>query len=333
MKKTTKYLLAVVVLLAVIGTVGAIIMYAPIGSLAGDTADTDTSTDSGTDEVQMDGRWAEKFVPAEVKTVDGDGSDVTSGTLRIFDSKPEGYENDRTVSNAYGSDDQVRKKTISSATTEVQLKPGTYYAVVESSGKYNGYVEFTVTDGSDVPVSTTLKDFSPDTHELTLVDAYSLSSPSYDLGVSSNHSSTYEEYQARNTYYPSDGSEYRLWKAVIQTGDVDPTTDSDSDGTMDEGIKKAWIEIKGDGTTSDTFFNPNNGIDKLGANNKVNVIADDMTFDNDNPMTVVFHAQLLGEDGSSASDGDELTSDGENVFDINFFDDRGTGNSVANIQG
>ena len=330
MKKTTKYGLGVLAVLSVIGIVAVGVMYAPTGQVNGPTDNIDQSP---SDQSEVDGRWSGKFVPYQFRTQDASGSDVTSGTLRVFDSRPEGFENDRLIENQYGSDSQVRSKSLDSdAVTKVDLKPGTYYAVVASSGKYNSYTEFTVTDGSDVPESTTLSQYSPDTGDLELIDAYSLSSVSYDLGVNSNHTSTYEEYEARETYYPADDSEYRLWKAVVQTGDVDPTTDSDNDGTTDEGIEKAWIEIKGAGTTQETFFNPNNGIDKLGANNKVNIEADSMTFTNDKPMTVVFHVSTLGEDsGGSATDGDELLTDGENPFDINFFDDRGSGNSVADI--
>ncbi len=319
---------------------GAAYLYTQ-GTFADDGQDPASDEDSG--EVTDDAPWAQRSVKVDIEGKNLSSEKIKSGTLHFYTEKPDEWENPRTISETYGTSEEFTSYSIESdGRTTIQEEPGTYYVVAEVSGDYETFFTIEVPDGSDYP-DTSLSDYNsePVLERFTSADRYSLGSSSYDLGISSNTSTT-QDYEAHNTYRPDDNTEYRLWKTVIQPGSnnggVDPTTDSDSDGTYDEGISKAWVEVSGgvdqSSAETNTFFQPGSGIDKLGAPDKAELNMEGLVFDDANDMSVTVGSTVVeSEDGTEPSDGDEKASDGERLWDINFCGVDGSCNSVAGVTG
>jgi len=289
--------------------------------------------DSGT------GPWENRNVKKNVALEDLLSNSVQSGTIHVFEEKPTNsdgnvvWENERAIEPYFGTEQEKDQVSVSSATTTLQYQPGTYYVVVESSGHYMKFAEVTIPDGSSYDATLSEYNQAPESTTLELAETYSPTPSAIDVGVDSNTSSI-EEWSGDYTLKPSEGSEYRAWKMVVHTGDVDPTTDSNSDGNHDEGIRKAYFELTGanmDSTKTSVVFNPNNGIDKLGSNDKATIMMDDVVVSKDSPLTVSSYITTFETSTSGASDGDEVLTDGENPLDFQLFSDTGTGTSKTDI--
>jgi hypothetical protein len=324
------------------GMVGGALLYAQ-GSIAGGG---DQPTDQVDDEPDQsstapyDGRDVKLNVVLENLS----SEKVKTGKLHIWESKPDAWEDENTISNAYGSGDGYDKVSVESdGITTIQKTPGTYYVSAEVSSDYPAFFKITIPDGTGQFEGTKLSDYNsnPLSKTVTSADVYSLGSKSYDLGISSN-TTTNTEYVAHNTYRPSDNTEYHGDYVLIEPGSnnggVDPTTDSNGDLTYDEGITKSWLEVSGavdqDTTKSEVFFQPGSGIDELAGDDRARIDISGLNFDGDHSMDVAFGIEATESgDGSAASDGDEVASDGERFWDIKFVDSAGNVNSVAGVTG
>lgn len=341
MKSSHKIVLGIGGILLLLGLMGGFAFFATEGTQLPGQDNGETEPANGDDVA----RWDARNVKLNVQVKNLSSDTVTSGTIHLYEGKPEEWKNQRTISATFNSAPEyyTSYSIENDGTTTIQETPGTYYAVIEVSGDYYAFKEINVPDGSESAFQgLTLDRYNnaPKLEKYTVHDRYSLGSKAFDLGVDSNSTSSVD-LEARNTYTPSDNTEYRLWKAVIQTGDVDPTTDSNSDGIYDEGVSKAYIEISGgveqSNAQKEVFFHPSNGIDMLGAPDKAELTQkfDGLTFDSDNSMTVETGVTAVEtkDSGHAASDGDEILTDGENVFDVNFCDAAGNCNSVADVTG
>lgn len=192
---------------------------------------------------------------------------------------------------------------------------------------------FTIPDGSDYDETASEYNAEPERITVTVADRYAPSLDPFDLGVNSNTSSI-EEWTDDQTVKPSDETEYRIWKMVVHTGDPDLTGDSDSDGNYDEGVREIFVEISGGRqatSTNEGIFNPNNGIDRLGSNDKAEVQLDDLKATSNQPLTVEVGAVTFSTSTTGASAGGETLTDGENPIDVQLFDDSGAGTSLIDV--
>lgn len=338
--------LVFVALLAVGGMMfGAFMWYNQGTAQPGDAVGDEPGEEPGD---VTEARWADQAVKKNIKVQELSNDYITSGTIYLYKEKPDGWQDDQ----AFSGEDEFNKYTISSEETTVQELPvgdGGYYAVVTNSNDYNAYFRLELPDGSDKPSSTSLSDYNsaPAQQTVDIHDRYSLGSSAFDFGDLSNDS-TEQDLRARQYYTPDKDTEYRLERVVIMNGDQDgsspadnPTEDADNDGIYDAGVSEATVEVSGavnTGAKSVTFFNPGNGVDKLGSENTADMTfgtaPEGMTFDNDNTMTVTIENTVAEtEDGTSVSADDEVLSDGENIWDIQFFDVAGNGNTVADVSG
>jgi hypothetical protein len=276
-------------------------------------------------------------VKKTVKLEDLQSNAISSGTIHVFTDKPTDstgdvvWDNERAIEPYFGTQQEKDQVSISSSETTLQYEPGTYYLAIESSGHYTEFVKLVIPDGSSYS-DTTLSEYNqaPEMANFELAETYSPALETLDVGVNSN-STSIEEWSDDYTVTPDEGTEYRAWKMVVHTGDVDPTTDSDSDGNHDEGIRKAYFELSGAANTKSVVFNPSNGIDKLGSNDKATVNIDDVVVTADSPLTVSGHLVTFETSTSGASDGDEVLTDGENPFDYQLFSVTGTGTSKTDV--
>jgi len=299
--------------------------------------DTGTSPgDSMDTEEPVDGPWENRNVKKNIELETTTGDEITSGTIHVFEEKPEDssgntvWGNQREIEPYFGTSQEKDTVSVSSSSTTVQYEPGTYYLAVESSGKYTEFVELEIPDGSSYEASLSEYNQAPEVAGFELADIHNVALDAFDVGVDSNTTSI-ETWSDDQTIRPSDGEEYRAWKMVVHTGDFDPTTDSDSDGNHDEGIRKAYFELSGAANTKSVVFNPSNGIDKLGSNDKATVTIDDVKVTPDSPLTISSSLVTFETSTSGASDGDEVLTDGENPLDYQLFSDTGTGTSKTDV--
>lgn len=340
MKGWQKMVLAVFAILGLLGGVVFLAMNYLPGTLADDPSQGPQTSPSQPDSIV--GPWENRSVKKTVSLQDLNNNDVTSATLHVFADRPTDSEgeivwgNERAIEAYYGTNQEKDQVSVSSADTTIQYTPGTYYVAVESSGKYTTFTKVTIPDGSSYS-GTTLNEYNqaPETRTITVADKYSPTLSSFDVSVGSNTTSI-EEWSADQTIKPSEDTRYEVWKMVVHTGTNDPTTDSDSDGNHDEGIRKIYVDISGAGLASersDTIFYPSNGIDKLGSDDKATINLDDLTATSGQPLTVTANIVTFETSTAGASDGDEVFTDGENPIDIQLFDQSGTGTSKASVTG
>jgi len=284
------------------------------------------------------GPWENRDVKKNIELQDKNNNPITSGTIHILSEKPTDsdgqtvWDNPRTIEPYFGSSEEVATINVDSETETFQNNPGTYYVVVESSGRYMHFGTLEVPDGSSYEETLSEYNAAPQSATYTMADKYSPSAETVDVGVNSNTTSI-EEWSGDTTIRPAEGEEYRVWKLVAHTGDVDMTTDSDSDGNHDEGIQKAYFELSGTTSDSYTVFNPNNGIDQLGSDDKAELDLEsrDVVVTEDSPLTITPYLVTFETSTAGAADDDEVLTDGENPIDFQLFDESGTGTSMFDV--
>jgi len=341
LKKIGIYGTPLVLLIALIGGGALLAPQFMQGTVQGDNPENNPQPSE--DQNNEDGPWAmqDREVKELIELEDKQNNPVTSGTVHIFSEKPKDgngnvvWDNPRTIEPYFGSSEEIATINVDSESSTFQDEPGTYYVVVESDGRYVHFGEINIPDGSGIEESLSEYNQEPASTTYTLADKYSPTAETVDLGVDSNTTSV-EEWSEDTTIRPAEGDEYRLWKLVVQTGDVDMTTDSDSDGNHDEGIQKMYFEMSGTTSQSYTVFNPNNGIDQLGSDDKAEFnfeeqVSSDVVITEDDPLTVTPKVVTFETDTGTASDGDEVLTDGENFVGFQLFDQSGTGTSVFDV--
>jgi len=312
-------------------------IFAP-GSVTPDQDSGDEVTPPGQNGTDMTGPWAkqDREVKQVVSVEDLQSNTITSGTIHVFEDKPTSndgdvvWDNERAIEPYFGTGQEKDQVSISSSETTLQYEPGTYFLAIESSGHYMEFVKLEIPDGSDITESLSEYNQAPGGETYTLAETYSPSLEAIDVGVDSNTTSI-ETWSDDYTVTADEGTEYRAWKMVLHTGDVDMTEDSDSDGNHDEGIRKAYVELSGAANTKSVVFNPSNGIDKLGSNDKATVNIDDVVVTPDSPLTISSSLVTFETSTSGATDGDEVLTDGENPLDYQLFSDTGTGTSKTDV--
>jgi hypothetical protein len=324
--------------LAIIGTIGGLSGAAVYFSEASVTPDNpDQPQTSPGQDAPADGPWDNRAVKKNIELEDMQSNSITSATIHVFEDKPTDsngdvvWGNERAIEPYFGTEQEKDQVSVSSSETTLQYEPGTYYLAIESSGHYMEFVKLEIPDGSGYG-DTSLSEYNqaPEMVNYALAETYSPSLSALDVGVDSSTTSI-ETWSDDYTVRPDEGSEYRAWKMVVHTGDVDPTTDSDSDGNHDEGIRKAYFELSGAANTESVVFNPSNGIDRLGSNDKATIDIDDVVVTEDNPLTVSAYLVTFETSTGTGSDGDEVLTDGENPLDFQLFSDTGTGTSKTDV--
>ena len=331
--------------LAGIGTIGGITALVGMAFIfaQGSAVPGDTGTSPGDsvedDQTPTTGPWENRNVKKNIELETTTGDEITSGTIHVFEEKPTDsngdvvWDNQREIEPYFGTSQEKDTVSVSSSSTTVQYEPGTYYLAVESNGKYTEFVELEIPDGSSYESSLSEYNQAPEVAGFELADIHNVALDAFDVGVDSNTTSI-ETWSDDQTIRPGDGEEYRAWKMVVHTGDVDLTTDSDSDGQHDEGVRKAYFEVSGANmaaTDSTTVFNPNNGVDLLGSDDKAEIDLSDVTVTKDAPLTVSSYLVTFETSTSGAADGDEVLTDGENPLDVQLFDQTGSGTSLIDV--
>ncbi|KXB08766.1 hypothetical protein AKJ56_00425 [candidate division MSBL1 archaeon SCGC-AAA382N08] len=272
-----------------------------------------------------------RLVDHDVITKDLAGNDVTSGTIYVSDEKSEvdDYGNPRSVDTS----DFDESYSISSDTTTLSQDPANnpYYVMISNGTYYSEFITVNFEDGSGT--SDTLSDYNsaPDSTKKILAEPHSLSvSTPTDLGVSSN-TTTDQSYTNFEQFTVSSNTEYRTWKVTIDTGAQDITTDSNSDGTYDEGVTKVKVTYAGN---SKVVFQPSNGIDELGADNSYDLEAEKEVYEENEAFSVKHEIDATEiRDVGSSSDGNEKLDNGDDILGLTICDVGGTCATEIQVDG
>lgn len=319
------------------------------GSGVGDDGDTGDQ-DQTPDDSSTVAPWTGFNVKVNLEGTNLSGDTVTSGDLHIFQDKPDAWGDDQGIQQVLSNSWKTEAVEADGVTT-LQYEPGTYYVVYEGSNDYPTFKEITIPDGDgrfgDQFDNVGEYNNNPRDIDFKVSDRYSLGVKNWDLGIDSNTSET-ETYSDYVTYDVSENTEYRMDYMVVSTGDVAtstyaPNQDEDVDGTYDEGLTSSVIKVSGasnmNGEVEKEFFNPSLGIDMLGSDGKAKVELsageqDYLKFDSANKPTVTAEVTAVESgDGSASASGDEKASDGENFWDVVYFDSAGNSNSAGSIVG
>lgn len=341
-------LFAVVVMAVVLAGGGLLAMMSggALGSFAGSDGDQGTKpVDRQKDQEQKDtkGPWEDRLVKKRIAIETPAGNAITSGTIHVFDEKPTDsngnvvWGNARTIEIYYGSSQEMEQVAISGERTTLQYKPGTYYLAIENSSYYTQFVKVTIPDGSSYDIKLSSYNKNPETLTVSMPERYNPSLTQVDVGIDKTTSSI-QDWKESHTVKPAEGSRYKVWKMVVETGTVDMTTDSNDDGEYDEGIRKFYVTVSGAGLSSEkskVFFNPSNGIDRLGDDGKATFKLDSLVAKPSQPLTYTTHFTTFatGSNSSNAADGDETFTDSEHVANLQFFDDSGQGTGEVQVVG
>lgn len=331
-------------ILAVIGggVIGAFMLTNQGTAVGEQPATPQKDTKQADQKSQADAKFSGRFVKLKVETSDLSGNKVTSGTIYLFKDKPENWGDASAIQNDYSNADSTYSIDSDGVTTiqETPQLQGDYYMAVQHSGAYPVMTQLSIPTGENYQ-SVALSEYNqaPELERVEVSDKASISSATFDLGVTQN--ATDVEVFDSNTFSPAENTEYRLDYLVVEDGSVPTTSDSDTDGTYDEGVHKFTVDISGaveqTDSMTETVFNPSNGVNELDNDGKTKVQVDRgtqdyLTFNRDNRLTIEATAQAdLG--GTTAQTGDEELSDGENVFDITLFGTSGSTSPTMPVTG
>lgn len=343
MSTMTQVIVGVGILAVIGGGVIGAFMLTNQGSGVGDSPaepPADSTSDATGDEANTP--FEGRFVKMNIETSDLSGSSVTSGDIYLFQEEPENFGDASSISNDYDDADSVYSIESDGVTTiqETPKVDGDYYVVVDHSGAYPEMSQVSVPTGENYEdVSLSEYNQAPELTKLEVADKGTISSATFDLGVSSD--GTGIEVFDSNTFSPAEDTEYRLDYLVVEDGNAPTTSDADTDGNYDEGVNRFSVEVSGaveqSSSLEETVFNPSNGVNELDNDGKTKVEVDRgtqdyLTFDRDNRLTVEANAEADTTTGSATADDEEL-SDGENVFDITLFGTSGNSSPTMAVTG
>ncbi len=234
-------------------------------------------------------------------------------TVYVYDEEPDHWGDSRQDP----ADTWVDKGDASSGTFTVQetvaedAQSGKKLWIwTELSGYYDEFTTITLPRSAD----TNINDYNsePPTTSVGLAEADSLSLSDQDLGISTN-GSTNSDHSVVQTITVSQDTEFRLDDLTLQEdGTYVFATDSDADGTYDEGIDK--IEVTIDGGESFTPFDTAGSIDDFGGNDEVTFADLDMTFEDQESFNIRYDITCANT-STVKSSGDEKCGDGEDFLD------------------
>lgn len=279
--------------------------------------DDEQGTDDASDGSQT-GPWIDEK-PKKVLSLNPEsGGQVGSAEVFIFSEQ------------SRDPGDRLASITTGDSTVVFQDNPGKYYYRVESQGFYSTTGSFTIPDGSSYNKSIDQYNEEPETVSIDLNRRHEVTVSNMALGVNS-HTTSVKEWSSSVTIRPVPSEEYRPSSIILRTGSADPTTFSYSDGRIvyDEGVEKVVVEVSGAVEGSKVLFDPEEGVDRFGSDNRARVQISELTgkdgvvVERDEPLQLLFRVVTSDTSTCCASDGDGVLSVGENLFDFKFRDEAG----------
>jgi hypothetical protein len=293
--------------LALVATFGLVLKLGqPALTTTGQTIDEETG--------EVIGPWANALVSYKVLTADAfDGSNVAS-TIKVYDEQPEDWGNPR------GDFTDAAAYTVYTASSGVvtinREKPGTYFCVATASGYNTEFYKITIPDGTG---RGDLSDYqtSPDSEaqDMSLVGSTTDKDFAFTLV-----NDTSAEISDTVLLTVADGTEFRAWKVIVNDQEGF-STDTDGDGTYDEGVSRYKVCVQ---DVCETIFDPDRSVDLFDSNNEYTMNIEGVSVADGKKVAIDVEVDAITEDGTALAANDELWSEGEGVLSyIKVYDMQG----------
>lgn len=305
---------AVIVILAVIA-----IILSMMAAGAGYLSFLSLGNVGGDDEVAP---WKDSVVNKKISFKNEFNGTTINPTVKLFEAKPPDWNNPR---GSFTDPTLYEQYTASSGEVTLADYPGTYYAVVTLSGYNSEFAEVEIPDGSGPEGKDSLSDYNSAPQQVKLdmsaVGTLTIENVTYTLVNATDKEETKFAYQT-----VADNTKFKGWKAVIK--DVEGfSTDADSDGVYDEGIKELEVTVCGIGKK---IFHPAKGIDLLDTNDEYTLELDGCEVSDGNNIAV--KVRTIANTGDYTGANDEVWGEGEGTLaTINLFDAEGVNRGTVSI--
>lgn len=251
---------------------------------------------------------------------------AVNATFSVYDEEPTScWDNARSTC----TESSRSSYTASSGSATMQELPGTYYVIARLSGFYTEFLRVTIPSSGEV----SLNDYNqaPDSKKLKFVAVDTLTNVNFTLGFTAN--ATGKETTISNSQSTTDNKGFHLWKAVLYDNN-DFNTDSDSDGTYDEGVIKVEVTIEGNKLV---LFDSTTSTDLMGSDNQYSWDLSSKNIqieDGDSLETKVYvKANVVYNTTAYTKDADELFEASEQPVKIVLVDEQGNAQTAQYVIG
>lgn len=282
--------------------------------VGGETASTITGQVIGEDG-QPVAKWENKYVPLNLYVQDKYTTGDVDATIKVYSEKPADWGNprgdfdDKTLYNEY---------TASSGVASIDKEtPAMYYVVLTYTGYNTDFITIEIPDGSQYPdISITDYKSQPDIVIADMTQVGNTTDKDFTFTLVNSTGVTTETETV--LLKVAEDTEFRGWKVIVDD-EEGFSTDSDGDGTYDEGIKKFTINVGG---IEKTFFDPSRTVDEFDSNDEYTFLLNDIVVANKNNLEVTVEIDAITGDYNATND--EVWGEGEGVLSyIKIYDNEG----------
>jgi len=256
--------------------------------------------------------WENTLVNYKLITSDKfTGTDV-SATVKVYDEKPADWGNPR---GEFSDASEYTVYTASSGEITVNKEyPGTYYGVLTATGYNTEFIEFKIPNGIG---RGDISDYqsNPDSKvaEMSLVGTTTDEDFAFTLT-----NATAKTLKDTVLLTVDENTEFRGWKVIVND-EEGFSTDTDGDGTYDEGISLFKVSVGG---KEFTIFEPSKGVDEFDSNDEYTFLLDGVTVSDEDDLVV--KVEIKADTSDSVGANDEKWGEGEGVLSyIKIYDQEG----------
>jgi len=249
------------------------------------------------------GPWTNSIVQYKLSVKDKyTGADVPA-IAKVYDVKPADWNNPR------GTFDEASKYTIYNAangyvTIDDEL-PGKYYVVMTANNYNTEFVEISIPDGTGRSIDVSDYNSAPDVKSTPMSEVGTTNDVDISLTLVNDTSADIDE-DARAKVAAN--TEFRGWKVIVND-EEGFSTDTNGDGTYDEGIKSYEVCVA---DVCKVVFDPSKAIDEFDSNDKYTFYIEGKNIADDNKLDINVKIKAITSDSVGAND--EAWGEGEGVL-------------------
>ncbi|MCD4759809.1 hypothetical protein K8R33_02895 [archaeon] len=304
--QTGGLVIGLVIAALVIYTLGAVFGVFPAPKL-GNIGDTE-------------GPWDEKLVDFTVITTDRFAGSDESATVKVYDDKPEDWDNPR---GDFSDAALYTSYTASSGVVTINKEyPGHYYLVGTVSGSNTEFLEIDIPNGDGLGE---LYDYNqePDGDIMDFSAVGSSTDEDYAFTLTNGTDQTVKDTISLTL---DDDTELRGWKVIV-TDTEGFSIDANGDGTYDEGIKKYEVIVCG---ISKIIFEPAKGTDLFDSNDEYTFEIQSCKVQDGDDLNV--KVEIKANTGDYTGANDEVWGEGEGVLSyVKVYDKEGNLFSTTDV--
>ena len=268
-----------------------------------------------------EGRWADTIVNHKINTYDEFDGSNEAATIKVFDEKPEDYDNPR---GDFSDSSLYTSYSASSGVVTINKEfPGHYWLVGTVSGSNTMFMEIDIEDGSETKDDLSEYNQNPKTENMEFSAVGSTTDEDFAFTLTNGTDQT-----VKDTVSLTVGDDTKLvgWKVIVDDTEGF-SVDTDGDGTYDEGIKRYEVTVCG---VKKNVFEPAKGIDEFDSNDEYTFqIPNCEVADGDDVNVKV---EIKANTGDYTGANDEVWGEGEGVLSyIKIYDQEGNLFSTTDV--